>query len=371
MRILALLAFLTMWANISAHAQEPCNYGSDDPFKAMAKDLSQATSCAAAAAKMSDCAWGSSADTQLAPIVVAKCEKTFYRKLSPAAQKRYADEMQSCAYEYAQQEGTIYMSAAALCQVDIAARYAADPVAAGERPLRASFDCAKAKTPLEIAICSDKSLGLADIVLWRSYSGWLKNSNKQERAALIQSEKEWLQTVTPECGLSPTPASPKSIECIRSKFEDRFLALDSCSDGITDCLRRIADGAEMPHVVPSLPTKRASFDCDAPSSALEIVICADADLGQTDIELAQTYRDASAVMYPMQRKELIASERKWLRFVSQSCPLGAVGGIPPVLARACVSTAFQTRIAQLRTCPQKKEQERISCLNEFHLEQAK
>lgn len=369
MRHLVLVAFLSLWANIPASAQEPCEYGSENPFDALAKDLSQAKSCAAAAAKMRECAWGSSADTQLAPIVVKKCEITFFRKLSPAAQKRYADEMQLCAYEYAGQEGTMYMSAAALCQVDVAARFAADPVAASRTSLRASFDCAKAQTPLEKAICSDIRLGHADIVLSRVYAATLKNSDKEERAALVQSEKQWLQSIPPTCGLSGAPFSQKSLNCVRDKFENRFGMLGSCQERTSDCLQSLADDAYRPANVPAVPAsrQRASFDCEAPSSTLEIAICADAGLGQTDIELAQAYDDAGTVMGGAQHKDLIESERQWLRFVSGKCPLGAVGGIPSVLARSCVRTAFQTRIVQLQTCSQKETQERIPCLNDFHL----
>ena len=101
MRRLVLVAFLSIGTSILTCAQEPCHQGSKDAFDALANDLSLAKSCRAAAAKMHDCAWGSSADTRLAPIVIAKCEKTFFRNLSPAAQKRYAGEMQLCAYEYA------------------------------------------------------------------------------------------------------------------------------------------------------------------------------------------------------------------------------------------------------------------------------
>ncbi|MGB7845888.1 MAG: hypothetical protein WBL63_09760 [Candidatus Acidiferrum sp.] len=115
-----------------ARPQEPCHYEAEDGFDAVAKDLSEAKSCGAAVAKMHDCAWGSSADTQLAPIVIKKCEKTFFRNLSPAAQKRYGDEMQLGAYEYSRQEGTMYMSAAALCQVNVAADFAANPAAASK-----------------------------------------------------------------------------------------------------------------------------------------------------------------------------------------------------------------------------------------------
>lgn len=370
MRHLLLIAFLTMGAVAGALAQEPS--GSEDPFAAVAKDLIQAKSCDAAVAKIRDSAFGSSADTQLAPIVITKCEKTFFDKLSPAAKKHYGEEMQLCAYEYAQQEGTMYMSAAALCQVDVAARFATDPALANQPPARASFDCGRARTPLEMAICSDIRLGHADIVLSRVYSGMLKGSSEgSEKSALIQSERLWLQRVPAQCGLSGSRFSEKSLNCIRDEFELRFSALDTCNEGvaavgpIADCLRNVAD--ELATAAPSAPAPRASFDCETPSSALEIVICADAELGQLDIQLAQAYRDAGTVMRGEQHKGLIDSERQWLRLVSGTCPLGVVGGIPSVYARACVRSAFQTRIAQLPTCAKKEPQQRIQCLNDFHL----
>lgn len=97
------------------------------------------------------------------------------------------------------------------------------------------------------------------------------------------------------------------------------------------------------------------------------MICADAELGQLDIQLAQAYRDAGAVMTGTQYKDLIDSERQWLRFVGETCPLGAVGAIPSVMARSCLRATFQTRISQLQTCPQKEPRARILCLNDFHV----
>lgn len=364
MRRLILIAFFSMAAPVQGWAQEPCNFGSENAFNAQAKDLSEAKSCEAAVKKMHDCAWGSSADTQLAPIAITKCEKTFFKRLSPAAQKHYAEEMQLCAYEYAGQEGTLYMSAAALCQMDVAARFAADLAAANIPAPRASFDCDKAQTPLEKAICSDISLGHADIVLSRVYSEFLKNSDEKDKSILVQSEKKWLQAIPAECGLAAAPFTRKSINCARTEFEIRFMTLDSCQEGIAWCLR----DEDVPRKVPSMnPAPRASFDCEAPSTALEIVVCADADLGQMDIELAQAYRDAKAAMPPEQQKGLVDSERQWLRFVTGTCPLGVIGGIPSVMARSCVRSAFQVRIAQLQTCPRKELQQRTSCLNDFRL----
>lgn len=360
---LVLLVFLSIWANVPALAQDPCKFESEDPLRELAKALSQAKSCDAAAAKLHECAWGSSADTQLAPIVVRKCEKMFFDRMPPAAQKRYADEMQLCAYEYARQEGTMYMSAAAMCQVDVAARFAANPAAASQSAARASFDCDKAHTPLELAICSDIKLGHADIVLSNVYSRAAQQSDKKDRFALAKSEKQWLQRIPQKCGLTAMPFSHKSLDCVRNEFELRFTSLDSCQEGITECLQDVGDQ----DAVASVPSPRASFDCDAPSTALEIVICADAELGQTDIKLAQAYGDAKAAMNGEQNKALIDSERQWLRFVTRACPLGVIGAIPSVFARACVREAFATRLVQLHECPRKELQRRIPCLNNFRL----
>jgi uncharacterized protein YecT (DUF1311 family) len=104
---------------------------------------------------------------------------------------------------------------------------------------------------------------------------------------------------------------------------------------------------------------------------LEIVIYADAELGQLDIQLAQAYRDASTIMAGEQHKGLTESEREWLRFVNKTCPLGTVGGIPSVIARSCVRAAFQTRISQLQTCLKNTLQARTPCLNEFQLVEKK
>ena len=254
----------------------------------------------------------------------------------------------------------MYMSAAALCQMDVAVYYAANPIAASKPAARASFDCAKAQTPLEKAICSDISLGHADIVLSRVYSGILKNSDAKDKSTLVQSEKLWLQSIP--------PFSEKSLNCARNEFELRFTTLDSCQEGIAACLH---DANAETTATPVGSAPRASFDCEAPSSALEIVICADAELGQTDITLAQAYRDASTIMVGEQRKDLTDSEHQWLRFVGKTCPLGALGGIPSAIARACVRDAFQIRIAQLHSCPQKELQKRITCLNDFHVSEKK
>jgi uncharacterized protein len=365
-RCVVLFAVLSMCGHILARAQDACQFGSEEAANSLAKALTQAKSCEAAVKKLNDCRWGSSADTQFAPIVIEKCEKTFLNKLSPTAEKHYADEMQLCAYQYARQEGTLSMSEAAMCQVDVAAEIAANPAAADQPEARASFDCDKAETPLEKAVCSDIKLGHADIILSRVYSGLMKYANKDIRPRLIQEERSWLKGVPRKCGLSSLPTSPSTLDCIRNEFELRFSWLDSCADeDASNCLQSPPED-EMS--VASASTARASFDCEKPSTALEIVICADSELGQADIRLAKVYHDANAAVSAGQHADFVTSERNWLRYVTNTCPLGAVGGIPSVLARGCVRRAFQTRIQQLQICPQKEASQRIPCLNDFQLE---
>jgi uncharacterized protein len=343
---------------------QDCDFGSDQAFDATAKMLTEAKSCSSAADIMHKCAWGSSADSQLAPIAIDKCEKSFFDALSGVGKNRYEQEMQLCAYRYAKAEGTISISEAALCQVDVAARFAANPRQA-EKPLpRATFDCADAKTPLETAICSDVTLGKADIVLSRVYGAMLKSVDSAQRTEVIRSQKQWLQRVPEICGLS-SPNSPLLINCIRNQFERRFTDLDGCFEETLSCLQEVDDEEKQDASAANKP--RASFNCEKPTSALQIIICADARLGKADIELANAYAQAKTAMRSEQQV-LAESERHWLQYVTEACPMGAAGGIPPVLTRACVRSAFEVRIEQLRSCANKKGQDdRTRCLNEFRV----
>lgn len=365
-RWLVLLCLSVGLFGLNIKAQDECHFGSEEAFDALVKTLTVAPSCKVAVKKLHDCEWGSSADTQFAPIVIEKCEKDFLAKLPSTAKDRYYTEMQLCAYEYARQEGTMSMSAAAMCQVDVAAEIAANPAKAYEPEPRASFHCDQARTVLEKAICSDIKLGHADIVLSRVYSGLLSSVSKEVRPRLIDEEKVWLRSVPRKCGLSASPMSEQSLNCIRNEFELRFSWLDGCADeDSNNCLQPPSVDEKSGQVA---STPRASFDCEAPSTALEVVICADAELGQADIKLASAYHNANAVIPAGEHSNLVKSERSWLRYVTDTCPLGAIGGIPPVITRACVRRAYEERIRQLEICPQKKPQEQIPCLNDFRLD---
>ena len=203
------------------HAQEECTYFGEKASNDLMTALEKSPSCSAAVDKLHRCEWGSSADARFAGVVISKCEKTFLAKLPPPAKERYTEEMRLCAYRESRAEGTIHISEAAMCEVDIAADYAAHRERAQDQPLPASFSCIATKTPLETAICSQPALRHADIVLSRVYADVLKTIPGKDRAALIQNEKDWLTMVPRKCGITSFPASDPSTNCARNEFELR------------------------------------------------------------------------------------------------------------------------------------------------------
>ena len=358
MRFVTFVA-LTLAASSAALADDACpTFGGDAAFDSLLGRLRAEKTCPAAVATLKACRWGSSADTSFAAPVVARCEGNFYARLSPVDQRDYAHQMQRCAYRYAANQGTLFMSAAALCQVDVAAAFAGNPNAA-LRPARASFDCARAAKPLERLICADDNLGQADIILAASYADVLAATGP-EKASLVASEKRWLAALPARCHVG---AGPEPTACVIRAFEARFTALNQCIE---------AGGAEAscldePDGENAGEAARASFDCQAPRTPLEIVICADAELGQADIKLAAAYRTALDATGSAGHDALMGSERVWLRRVAAHCPLGAVGSIPPVQARACVRAAFSARSQQLGQCASKPAAEQAACLDAFRL----
>jgi len=88
---------------------------------------------------------------------------------------------------------------------------------------------------------------------------------------------------------------------------------------------------------------------------------------RADLVLAERYTSALKGLEKggSARSGLVASQNNWLKFVSRSCPLGAVGGTPSPAARACVLAAFTARSAQLETCRQQTGESHDRCINDF------
>jgi uncharacterized protein len=352
-----------------ALAQHDCQFASEEAANKLETALEHAKSCKEAADLFNDCRWGSSADASFGATAVARCEKEFYKQLTTTQKNNYIDEMQLCAYQQARQQGTISISEAALCQVDLAASIAADRHVADKPVPLASFDCARAESPLEKAICSDMSLGRADVLLGRIYEQDLKLLKAEDRPIFIGNERKWLKEVPRQCGLDGAAPSRRVLNCLRNAFEIRFSSLDACGDeSPSACLNPDSNpedygGAQADDGA----APRASFDCNSPNTALQVVICDDHELGQKDIEVAHAFDAAVSSADAATRRALGDSQRKWLQFVRSNCPLGVVGGIPNIITRGCIRSAYEVRAKQIDTCSHKTEKELAACLDDFKL----
>jgi uncharacterized protein len=101
--------------------------------------------------------------------------------------------------------------AAALC-------FFALPAAAQEGP-KASFDCRKAATPVERAICQGSYTAELDRALDTLYRAALKRA-PAERAATEAGQRQWLAQRNSRCGR----AKPDT-ECLAGLYKDRIVAL--------------------------------------------------------------------------------------------------------------------------------------------------
>lgn len=88
----------------------------------------------------------------------------------------------------------------------------------------ASFDCARAKSKIEKAICADPKLSQFDEDLNRYYSTALE-ALKDGASCLKNDERAWVKTVRDKCG-------PKT-DCLTTAYMGRLAALDGLQPGMS------------------------------------------------------------------------------------------------------------------------------------------
>jgi len=79
-----------------------------------------------------------------------------------------------------------------------------------------SFNCAKASSPAEKAICANPGLGKLDVALSAAYASRLKSLSKADQGALKAEQRAWVQ-VRKACYGNP--------DCLRPLMADRIAAL--------------------------------------------------------------------------------------------------------------------------------------------------
>ena len=120
-----LLLALTFAAALCApaRADEPCPAPSRSLDDIVAT-ISAAPDCARAYAVMNACLFTARGDVALAKAVEDVCEPRFLDRLSSRERRVYASETARCRNRYERQEGSMYVSFAAICEAGVAADYA-------------------------------------------------------------------------------------------------------------------------------------------------------------------------------------------------------------------------------------------------------
>lgn len=96
----------------------------------------------------------------------------------------------------------------------------------------ASFDCAKASSPLEKAICGDESLSSADEQLVASYQTAIGGLSKDGAEALRADQRRWHDYVQRACSPDAEPIGTRSfdeigVSCLANMFSDRSYILET------------------------------------------------------------------------------------------------------------------------------------------------
>lgn len=87
----------------------------------------------------------------------------------------------------------------------------------GVQPAMA-FDCAKAQSPIEKAICADPKLKAADDAMSAAYSSLREALNATERKGLTASQRKWIRSREDRCGVRE---GAELSSCIQEQTEER------------------------------------------------------------------------------------------------------------------------------------------------------
>jgi hypothetical protein len=222
-----------------AFAEAKCPAGNAPIFE---EDLRATPSCEAAHKLHDACSWGSSGDAGLSGVVIEKCEAVFLSGLTPAQKRNYQARQQRCSDKYAREDGSLAVAEASLCAEAIAVAFARNATTAGRipaaplAPVKASFDCDKARTKLELLICSSDVIGGADIDLSEIYRKAFNRAAPDARKALVASENGWLSYVAKSC-IGAASSAYDSKSCAEQAFSDR-------ADQLKRCLSKSGDEAK-------------------------------------------------------------------------------------------------------------------------------
>ena len=113
----------------------------------------------------------------------------------------------------------------------MAAVVGAAPVQAQGGP---SFDCAKAATPLERAICKSPELAKADRDVSAAYAALAARLNGAAKEHLVKDQQRWIANRNRAC------SGEDAATCLKSRYENRFALLKEFGSGAYPFISELA-----------------------------------------------------------------------------------------------------------------------------------
>ena len=86
-----------------------------------------------------------------------------------------------------------------------------------------SFDCAKARTPVELLICKDIELSFLDSQMANSYRMVLKGASAERKEIIRRRQAEWFADYSRTCNALLSEAQRR--DCIDRYLTDRLITI--------------------------------------------------------------------------------------------------------------------------------------------------
>jgi uncharacterized protein len=185
-------------------------------------------------------------------------------------------------------------------------------------PTNPSFDCTRARSADELAVCASPELAALDRLLSQRYYGLAETLPADGLASLRSAQGEWL-TLRGRC--------EANVPCIAQAYRSRIAALQGGGG---------RQASLAPVVARTTGPPRPSFDCRKAGKPDEIAVCSDVTLAAKDVRLADMFNRYRAQLAPNGQRRLLATQTNWLAMRAR-CRSDA----------GCVGEAYDHRIRQI------------------------
>jgi uncharacterized protein YecT (DUF1311 family) len=121
-------------------------------------------------------------------------------------------------------------------------------------------------------------------------------------------------------------------------------------DGREDAMKGFVWAPVLALCLAAAPPSARAFDCSKAYMPVDFVICSDPAVIRANDAHERAWYDARARLTDVEKQDLLADQRRWLKDYPPRCGVPAQGGRPPAITRdqqGCVAKALEERAAFL------------------------